>query len=84
MGWGVFKKIKDGFLKAKSKLGNIMKQATPYVKTGMKAFNSAVDWANNNPDLVGKNLLGKANKFRDKAMNVYNKATPILPDLAFK
>ena len=60
MAWGIFKKIKDGFLKAKSKIGNF-KQATPYVQSGVKALNTAVDWANNNSNTVDK-ILGKNSK----------------------
>ena len=54
MAWGIFKKIKDGFLKAKSKIGNFIKQATPS-KNVMSKLNSARNTANkvNNilPDL---------------------------------
>ena len=87
MAWGIFKKIKDGFLKAKSKIGIFIKQATPYVQSGVKALNTVVDWANSNSNTMDK-ILGKNSKNvtskLNSARNEANKVNNILPELDFK
>ncbi len=87
MDWRIFKKIKYVFLKAKSKIGNFIKQATPYVQSGVKALNTAVDWANSSSNTVDK-ILGKNSKNvmskLNSARNAANKVNNILPELDFK
>ena len=74
-------------LKTKSKICNFIKQATPYVQSGVKALNTVVDWANSNSNTVdkilgqnSKNVMSKLNSARNAA----NKVNNILPDLDFK
>ena len=57
------------------------------MQSGVKALNTAVDWANNNSDTVDK-ILGKNSKNvmskLNSARNAANKVNNILPDLDFK
>lgn len=79
MGWGIFKKIKQGISKiadfGKKALKTIVDKAPQILETGKKIMDVGGKFVNSD---IGNSVLNKLNVNRDKLMNGINTANNII------